>query len=85
MRSGNPVLKSHTFDIAPEGARMTLGGTVNKTAILLALVLITAIYTWGRFFSDRRPGRDHAAGVDRRHRRSRHVPRDRCSRRNGRA
>jgi uncharacterized YccA/Bax inhibitor family protein len=51
MRSGNPVLKSDTFDIAPEGARMTLGGTVNKTAILLALVLITAIYTWGRFFS----------------------------------
>jgi uncharacterized YccA/Bax inhibitor family protein len=51
MRSGNPVLKSDTFDIAPEGARMTLGGTVNKTAILLALVLITAIYTWGRFYS----------------------------------
>jgi uncharacterized YccA/Bax inhibitor family protein len=51
MRSGNPVLKSNTFDIAPEGARMTLGGTVNKTAILLALVLITAIYTWGRFYS----------------------------------
>jgi uncharacterized YccA/Bax inhibitor family protein len=55
MRSGNPVLKSDTFDIAPEGARMTLGGTVNKTAILLALVLITAIYTWGRFFSTGNP------------------------------
>jgi len=55
MRSGNPVLKSDTFDIAPEGARMTLGGTVNKTAILLALVLITAIYTWGRFYSTGNP------------------------------
>jgi uncharacterized YccA/Bax inhibitor family protein len=55
MRSGNPVLKSDTFDIASEGARMTLGGTVNKTAILLALVLITAIYTWGRFFSTGNP------------------------------
>jgi uncharacterized YccA/Bax inhibitor family protein len=55
MRSGNPVLKSDTFDIAPQGERMTLGGTVNKTAILLALVLITAIYTWGRFYSTQDP------------------------------
>jgi uncharacterized YccA/Bax inhibitor family protein len=51
MRSGNPVLKSDTFDIAPQGERMTIGGTVNKTAILLALVCITAIYTWGRYYS----------------------------------
>lgn len=49
MRSGNPVLKSNSFDIAPAGERMTLGGTVNKTAILLALVVITAGFTWGRF------------------------------------
>jgi uncharacterized YccA/Bax inhibitor family protein len=55
MRSGNPVLKSDTFDIAPHGARMTLGGTVNKTAILLALCLITAIYTWGKFYSTGNP------------------------------
>ena len=55
MRSGNPVLKSDTFDIAPRGERMTLGGTVNKTAILLALVMITAIYTWGRFYSSGDP------------------------------
>ena len=50
MRSGNPVLKSSTFDIAPVGERMTLGGTVNKTAIMLALLLITAGATWGRFY-----------------------------------
>jgi uncharacterized YccA/Bax inhibitor family protein len=55
MRSGNPVLKSDTFDIAPAGERMTLGGTVNKTAILLALVMITAIYAWGRFYSTQNP------------------------------
>jgi uncharacterized YccA/Bax inhibitor family protein len=55
MRSGNPVLKSDTFDIAADGERMTLGGTVNKTAILLALVLITAIYTWGRFYTTGNP------------------------------
>jgi uncharacterized YccA/Bax inhibitor family protein len=52
MRSGNPVLNSKTFDVAPVGERMTISGTVNKTAILLALVLITAIYTWGRFYSN---------------------------------
>jgi uncharacterized YccA/Bax inhibitor family protein len=51
MRSGNPVLTSKTFDVAPSGARMTISGTVNKTAILLALVIITATYTWGRFYS----------------------------------
>lgn len=56
MRSGNPVLTSKTFEIAPAGERMTIGGTVNKTAILLALVLITAIYTWGRFYSTQDPG-----------------------------
>jgi uncharacterized YccA/Bax inhibitor family protein len=51
FRSGNPVLKSDTFDIAPAGERMTIAGTVNKTAILLALLMITSIYTWGRFYS----------------------------------
>jgi len=56
MRSGNPVLNDKTFDIAPEGERMTIAGTVNKTAILLALVMITAIYTWGRFYSTQDPG-----------------------------
>ena len=51
MRSGNPVLKDTTFkqpfDVA--GERMTLPGTVNKTAMLLAMTVITAAYTWGRF------------------------------------
>ncbi len=55
MRSGNPVLKSDTFDIAPEGERMTLAGTVNKTAILLALCFCTAMYAWGRFYSTGNP------------------------------
>src|SRR5512134_2888030 len=56
MRSGNPVLNNKTFDVAPAGERMTIAGTVNKTAILLALVMITAIYTWGRFYSTKDPG-----------------------------
>jgi uncharacterized YccA/Bax inhibitor family protein len=55
MRSGNPVLKSDSFDVAATGERMTLSGTVNKTAILLALVLIAAMYTWGRFYSTQDP------------------------------
>jgi uncharacterized YccA/Bax inhibitor family protein len=49
MRSGNPVLTNKTFDMAPAGERMTIGGTVNKTAMLLALVLVTAVYTWREF------------------------------------
>jgi uncharacterized YccA/Bax inhibitor family protein len=48
VRSGNPVLRDSTFEIPHVvGERMTLGGTVNKTAMLLALTMITAVYTWG--------------------------------------
>jgi uncharacterized YccA/Bax inhibitor family protein len=56
MRSGNPVLNDKTFDVASAGERMTIGGTVNKTAILLALCIITATYTWGRFYSTQDAG-----------------------------
>jgi uncharacterized YccA/Bax inhibitor family protein len=55
MRSGNPVLKDSTFQQPFQGVgeRMTLAGTVNKTAMSLALTLITAVYTWGRFMETR--------------------------------
>ena len=63
-RSGNPSLSADTFSssaadasfvpIAPP-ATMTLQGTVNKTAMLLALVVISASYTWGMFFSSGNP------------------------------
>lgn len=52
MRSGNPVLNEQTFDLdyADAGARsgsvMTVGGTVNKSLILLALVVMAATFTW---------------------------------------
>lgn len=50
MKSGNPALKQDTFaGLEIIGERMTLSGTVNKAAILLALVLITAMWTWGDF------------------------------------
>jgi uncharacterized YccA/Bax inhibitor family protein len=52
MRSGNPVLNPKSFDAAGVSVDpMTLGGTVNKTAMLLALVLITAVWTWGTYFA----------------------------------
>lgn len=53
MRSGNPTLNNKTFEElsgAIDSERMTLSGTVNKTAMLLALLLITAGYTWSQFF-----------------------------------
>lgn len=53
MRSGNPALQESTFlDIGSgavltrDGATMTLGGTVNKTAGLLLLALLTAAFAW---------------------------------------
>lgn len=57
MRSGNPALKSSTFlDLgtgsltqASDGV-MTLNGTVNRTAFLLVLTLLGAMYTWSLFF-----------------------------------
>ncbi|MDP6168949.1 MAG: Bax inhibitor-1/YccA family protein [Candidatus Marinimicrobia bacterium] len=49
LRSGNPALQSSTFrdhlSSASEGA-MTLSGTVNKTAISLILVTLSAGYSW---------------------------------------
>lgn len=58
MRSGNPALKESTFlDLgdgtlsrARDGA-MTLNGTVNRTAFLLILTLVGAMYTWNLFFA----------------------------------
>lgn len=48
MRSGNPALKANTFTAVDRSQPpMTLSGTVNKTAMLLALTLITAVITWG--------------------------------------
>lgn len=49
MRSGNPALSTGTFAGLPRVAddrAMTVQGTVNKTAILLALVVGGAALTW---------------------------------------
>jgi uncharacterized YccA/Bax inhibitor family protein len=56
MRSGNPALGENTFldigsgrVVSRDGSTMTLNGTVNKSGILLALILVTASYTWGLY------------------------------------
>ena len=50
LRSGNPALQSSTFRnhlASVSNGTMTLSGTVNKTAISLILVIISAGYSWG--------------------------------------
>lgn len=53
MRSGNPALKDSTFldlgsgsVVTNDSAVMTLNGTVNKTAMLLVLTMLTAAFAW---------------------------------------
>lgn len=55
MRSGNPSLKKEAFekfDTIGSGQTMTIRGTVNKTFILILLVLATFIYSWNQFTSN---------------------------------
>lgn len=55
MRSGNPALKESTFldlgtgaVVSRDGEAMTLNGTVNKTALLLLLTVLTAAFSWSQ-------------------------------------
>jgi uncharacterized YccA/Bax inhibitor family protein len=53
MRSGNPALTATTFNKYQGVAgpnQMTLSGTVNKTFLLLFLVIASAIFTWSLYF-----------------------------------
>lgn len=52
MRTANPALNDKTFQYSGSitaGEAMTLQGTVNKTAIMLLLLIASAAYTWGLF------------------------------------
>lgn len=54
MRTANPALTDKTFRgirVADRSMAMTVQGTVNKTAILLVLVLLGAWWTWNMFYS----------------------------------
>lgn len=55
MRSGNPSLKNDSFTKysgAGTGKTMTIQGTVNRTLILLLLLLVTFVYSWNQFLSN---------------------------------
>lgn len=56
FRSGNPALGADTFtglaDVYTDDSAMTLGGTVNRTALSLLIVLVAASYVWSRGAAD---------------------------------
>ncbi len=54
FRSANPALNKNTFRSfeAASAEPMTINGAVNKTAVMLILLLITAGYVWRGFFAD---------------------------------
>ena len=56
FRSGNPALGDHTFSefhtAGSASEAMTLGGTVNKTALSLLILMVMASITWNRGVAD---------------------------------
>lgn len=51
LRSGNPALTADTFTrVSPfaDDDSMTINGTVNKTAMSLAVLMVAAMYVWGK-------------------------------------
>jgi uncharacterized YccA/Bax inhibitor family protein len=56
MRTANPALNAQTFTgLARTGEAMTIQGTVNKTGLLLILLLIPAFWVWDKFFTTMNP------------------------------
>jgi uncharacterized YccA/Bax inhibitor family protein len=52
MRSGNPVLQDKAFQGLPvTGERMTMNGTITRTALLLALAILSGGWTWNTFMT----------------------------------
>lgn len=51
-KSSNPILKEKAFkrDYTSQSDVMTVNGTMNKTGLLLLLVIAGAIFTWNKFF-----------------------------------
>ncbi len=55
MRTSNPTLTNSTFTGAARGSStqvMTVQGTVNKTALLVAILFIAAVFTWKKALVD---------------------------------
>ena len=59
MRTANPALNSKTFSGLPRvsdpSLSMTIQGVVNKSLLMLLLVLLPASWTWGQFMSSNNP------------------------------
>jgi len=59
LRTANPALSQKTFTgLEYSGSNetaMTVQGTVNKTALLLACTSMSALYTWNLFFETKNP------------------------------
>jgi uncharacterized YccA/Bax inhibitor family protein len=53
VKSSNPVLSERMFarDHVFGQETMTINGTMNKTGIMLLLVIAGAVYTWGKFYN----------------------------------
>ena len=48
--SGNPLLGDRFSDnTSTDTSRMTIKGTINRLAMLLAITVVTAAWTWQRF------------------------------------
>ncbi len=59
VRTGNPGLNANTFASLPRTAladeRMTLQGTVNKSFLMLVVLLATAFWTWSQYLTTNNP------------------------------
>jgi uncharacterized YccA/Bax inhibitor family protein len=58
IRSSNPTLNDRTFDGLPRtvaGEAMTLQGTINKSFILLLVLMGTALYPWSQYMASGNP------------------------------
>jgi uncharacterized YccA/Bax inhibitor family protein len=59
MPTGNPALNARTFAALPRVAdpsrTMTIQGTVNKALLMLALLLIPAVWVWQQYFASGTP------------------------------
>lgn len=51
-KSSNPVFKEQVFNKAYtlDTGVMTVSGTINKTALMLLMVIAAAVFTWNKFF-----------------------------------
>ena len=51
MRTGNPVLRANVFTgagLAVSGERMTVMGTVNKSYLMLVILILTSAWVWNK-------------------------------------